>query len=96
MPVENRRAAIRRIVFQSGLGRDRIFGHYAIAAEKLSLPSRNNRWTNTLWETRRSLLRKYNVDYFFPARSPIGWTGRHAEALLRFSGQSGLVRLHPD
>ena len=34
---------------------------------------------NTPWETRRSLLRKYEVEYFFPAGSPVQWVRGHVK-----------------
>jgi hypothetical protein len=32
---------------------------------------------DTPWDVRRGLLRKYDVQYFFPAGEPIGWTRGH-------------------
>jgi len=34
----------------------------------------------TPWETRRALLRKYDVQYFFPAGSPAEWVQGHLKA----------------
>jgi len=35
---------------------------------------------DTPWETRRALLRKYGIKYFFPSGSPTQWTQDHIEA----------------
>lgn len=51
---------------------------------------------DTPWNRRRSLLRKYKIEYFFPARSPLGWTRGRIKEAYRFSTRSGLFRLRVD
>ena len=51
---------------------------------------------DTPWETRRRLLRKYDIKYFFPARSPTGWTRGHLKNIHPLGSRSRLFVLDTD
>ncbi|MCH7873052.1 MAG: hypothetical protein IID33_15255 [Planctomycetes bacterium] len=42
---------------------------------------------NTIWETRRGLLRKYGVTHFLPVNSDFSWARAHAQAIALWPGK---------
>ena len=50
---------------------------------------------DTPWDVRRGLLRKYDIEYFFPAGEPTGWTRGHVRLTRREPG-FGLYVLDTD